>query len=370
MSKRRLQQTGRDSFFGDYMLERIVPQDHFLRHLRDLVPWEQFSEHLLQYYQGRGERGRPPYDPAIMLKILLLSYIYALSERQVVEFCNLNLAARLFLGLAVDSPLPDHSALTIFKKRLLENGHVDAYELLLTQIIAVARNAGVQFGTVQLIDSTHSVADVNTLKDKHRQDKGCPPRDPDARTGCKGKRKVRDENGVEYVRGKYFFGFKCHASFNAQAQMITSLIVTPGNAYDGHYLLPLIHSDLDQGIEVASCAADRGYDDGDNHFSLQELGIKNAIHLKRTRTKKKDSNTQIWLELKEQPWYRPTLKLRYQIERKFGEAKAFHGLGRCRYVTRPRYAVQAFFTAMALNLKQLVRQLTGVSLRAPSPKHS
>ena len=54
------------------------------------------------------------------------------------------------------------------------------------------------------------------------------------------------------------------------------------------------------------------------------------------------------------------------IERKFGEAKKYHGLGRCRYLTLNRFAVQAYMTAIALNLKQLVRGLTGVSLRGPT----
>ena len=60
--------------------------------------------------------------------------------------------------------------------------------------------------------------------------------------------------------------------------------------------------------------------------------------------------------------------MRYQIERKFGEAKKHHGLGRCRYIGGERYAIQAHLTAMALNLKQLVRGLTGVSLRGPMLK--
>ena len=57
---------------------------------------------------------------------------------------------------------------------------------------------------------------------------------------------------------------------------------------------------------------------------------------------------------------------RYQIERKFGEAKLYHGLRDCRYLSLERYAVQAYLTAIALNLKQLIRGLTGVSLRGPT----
>ena len=61
--------------------------------------------------------------------------------------------------------------------------------------------------------------------------------------------------------------------------------------------------------------------------------------------------------------YQQGLKERYKIERKFGEAKQGHGLGRCRYLGKIGFAVQAFLTAMALNLKRLVKVLSGTGLR-------
>jgi IS5 family transposase len=54
------------------------------------------------------------------------------------------------------------------------------------------------------------------------------------------------------------------------------------------------------------------------------------------------------------------LKERYEIERKFGEAKQNHGLGRCRYIGRSKFSIQAFFTAMVLNLKRMVKLITGI----------
>ena len=362
----KLQASGLQSFYGDYLYERIVPPDHFLRQLRELVPWQRYTYRLIKYYGGRGERGRPPIDPAIVLKMLLLSYLYDTSERQVEEYCQLNLAAKYFLGLSIDAAVPDYSTLSVFKKRILDNGRLKAYEQLLKHIIADAREAGVTFGTLQLIDSTHSIADVNVAKDDKRQKDGQEPRDPDSRWGCKGSYYVTDEHGRKHRRKKFFFGFKTHTSMNVGAQMITSLVTSSGNRYDGYFLTDLITNDLEQGLPVAVCAADRGYDDTHNHSWLQQRGIGNAIHLNRYRTHKKDGNREVWLELKGQPWYQEVLNMRYQIERKFGEAKKHHGLGRCRYLGWERYTVQAHLTAIALNLKQLVRGLTGISLRGPT----
>ena len=367
----KLQKTGRGSFYGDFLYDMIVPQNHFLRHLREAVPWQRYTYRLIKYYRGKGERGRPPVDPAVVLKMLLLSYLYDLSERDVEEYCNMHLAAKYFLGVSVDAKVPNHSTLSVFKKRILENGRVEAYKKLLEAMIADAREPGVVFGTLQLIDSTHSIADVNVAKDKKRQKEGQEPRDPDSRWGCKGSYYVTDEKGKRQRRKKFFYGSKTHTSMNAGAQMITSLITSGGNRYDGHFLTDLIANDLKQGIPVAVCAADRGYDDTNNHTWLEERGIGNAIHLNRYRTHKKDSNREKWLELKGAPWYQEALSERYQIERKFGEARLpigqakHHGLGRCRYVGGERYAIQAYLTAIALNLKQLVGGLTGVSLRGP-----
>jgi hypothetical protein len=60
------------------------------------------------------------------------------------------------------------------------------------------------------------------------------------------------------------------------------------------------------------------------------------------------------------PKYQHGLKELCKMERKFREAKQGYGLGRCRYLGRIQSAVQAFFTAIMLNLKHMVKLLTGV----------
>ncbi len=139
--------------------------------------------------------------------------------------------------------------------------------------------------------------------------------------------------------------------------------MTSGEAYDGHHFCSLVEHDLEQKLPVETYAADKGYDDGNNHFYLEQRGLHTAIRLKDMRLRKKDKNKEIWIELVHTPQYQQGLKERYKIERKFGEARQGHGLGRCRYLGRVKYAVQAFFTAIALNLKRLVKLLTGVGFK-------
>lgn len=119
------------------------------------------------------------------LKMLLVAYLYDLSERQVEEMATFNLAVKYFLGLAADELPPDHSTLTAFKRRLLDNGKLDAFQELLGEIVELAGEQGIEFGTLQVVDSVHTVADVNVAKDDARRKERNPPRDPGAQWGVK-----------------------------------------------------------------------------------------------------------------------------------------------------------------------------------------
>jgi IS5 family transposase len=299
----------------------------------------------------------------MVLKVEVIAYLYKLSERQVEVFVNENLPAKYFVGLAVDGKAPDHSTLTTFRERLLKNGRMKVFEEMLATIVQEALLRGVKFGSIQIVDSVHSIANVNTDKDQYRQNKGKERRDPDAKWGVKHKRKVRNEKGEGEEQTEYFFGYKAHVSMNAQNGIITSLETTSGGAYDGHHFCPLVDHDLEQKLPVETYAGDKGYDDGNNHFYLELRGLHSAIRLKRTRTEKKDNNKQVWLELVKTSQYKEGLKERYKIERKFGEAKQGHGFGRCRYVGTARFAIQSYLTAIVLNLKRVVKLLTGVNFK-------
>jgi len=363
MEQQRFVETGTHSFYGNYLYDQVVPADHFLRKLSQIIAWKRFTRKLIKLYKGEGVVGRPPFDPALVLKAELIAYLYNLSERQVEVHINENLPAKFFVGLAVDQKAPDHSTLTVFRERLIERGKLKVFEEILEEIVQIALQSKIQFGSIQIVDSVHSVANVNTAKDKSREGKGKGPHDPDAHWGAKHKRKVKTEDGKPIEQTEYFFGYKAHVSLNAETGIITSLEVTSGEAYDGHHFCSLVDHDLQQDLPVDTYAGDKGYDDSENHYHLEQCGLHSAIRLKDTRTGKKDDNKGVWLDLVKTLQYQQGLKERYKIERKFGEAKLGHGFGRCRYVGKVRFAVQAFFTAFMLNLKRMVKVLTGVGFK-------
>jgi len=363
MEHRRYQETGGGTFYGEYIYDRIIPEEHFLRKLNEVVDWERFSQKLIALYKGNGQYGRPPFEPVLLLKMLLLAYLYNLSERQTETYVNDSLSAKYFLGLALDEAAPDHSTLTKFKERLIRNQTMSQVESLLAEIVRIAIDKGIEFGSVQVLDSTHSVADVNTSKDESRKKGGQGPRDPDASWGVKHSRQVRDEQGNAHHQEEYFHGYKTHLSLNAKSGLITALKATSGNEFDGNQLPALLQQDEETGVEYDIVTGDRAYDDGNHHCLLGQKGLHSAIHLKGYRLRKKDANKQIWIDLQSTPQYQQGLRERYKIERKFGEAKQSHGLGRCRYVGLRKYYLQAILTALVLNLKRMVKILTGVGFK-------
>lgn len=359
----RFRPSGCGSFFGDhYIYNQVVPKSHFLRQIKELIPWEELTRDLLSCYQGGAQYGPIPYHPALLIKMLALAFLYKLSERQVEEFVRYNLAAKYFVGLGVDQVAPDHSTLSVFRDRILAERGPQAFDELFQDIVRIAGEKGITFGPIQVVDATHSVADVDVKKENERKEKGQEPRDKDAAWGSKGKKRTKTVDGKTVMTNKSFYGYKTHFSLNAKSGMITSVTATPGNRTDGKEFPILLEKDQEVGVEAGIYAGDKGYDDGDNHELLRAEGKKSALCLNDYRTEKKDANKGLWVEMKESAEYKEGKKERYKIEQKNGEAKSRHGLGRCRYLGLAKYGVQALMVAMVMNLKRMVKLLCGVSL--------
>jgi len=94
-----------ESFYGSYLYDRIVPLDHLLRQINQVVDFSFVRQILLDRYDP--DIGRPAEDPEFMLRLCLLQYLYGDSDQQVVDNVRLNLAYKYFLGLAVDAEVPD-----------------------------------------------------------------------------------------------------------------------------------------------------------------------------------------------------------------------------------------------------------------------
>lgn len=382
MSQIRFKSNSTNSFFGNFLYDQILPKDNFLVIAKHEINWQKFTDICIRWYKRSDRGGRPPYDPSVICRMLFLSYLYNISERDTEIMANDSVSMKYFLGIGLDEKVPDHSTLTKFKERLLKGGREVAFEKLLQEIIQQAQTKGIQFGQMQIVDATHTIADVNTSKDKARQkDKNDkdepqdpkPPRDPDASWGAKHKREFKDpKTGETKIQTEYFHGYKDHVSYNPESGLITAVIVTTGRKDDGSMLPELVEKDEQTGIlpKERIYSGDKGYDYGDNHEYLKQKEHYDALILKNTRTKKKDKNTEIWLKLETTKEYQLGKKARKHIEKTFGDQKECHGLRRCRYLGLEKYNIQAVLTATVFNLQVVVAQISGKTLRGYSRSNS
>src|SRR5437763_13013072 len=72
-----------ESLFYYFRIEDQVPQNHLLRFIDRYVSFDFVREKLRASYS---ETGRPSIDPEVLLRILLLGYLYGItSERKLLE---------------------------------------------------------------------------------------------------------------------------------------------------------------------------------------------------------------------------------------------------------------------------------------------
>lgn len=108
------------------------------------------------YASYESAAGAPPYDPRMMVKLLLFAYSTGVtSSREVERRCRRDIAFRWLSG----NQLPDYRSLARFRRR-----HLDVLPGLFTQVLAVCAQAGlVRLGRVAL-DGTKLAADASKHK--------------------------------------------------------------------------------------------------------------------------------------------------------------------------------------------------------------
>jgi len=96
-----------EALFNYFRLKDQVPENHLLRLIDQHISFEFVREQLKDSYS---ENGRPSIDHELLLRILLVGYLYGItSERKLVEELRMHLAWRWFTGLGFDQEIPHHS---------------------------------------------------------------------------------------------------------------------------------------------------------------------------------------------------------------------------------------------------------------------
>ena len=88
--------------FYSFCLEDVVPADHRVREIAAVLDLSWVHGELAPYYSPLG---RPSIDPVLMIRMLILGYVFAIrSERLLCREVQVNLAYRWFCGLSMGRP--------------------------------------------------------------------------------------------------------------------------------------------------------------------------------------------------------------------------------------------------------------------------
>ena len=148
-----------EALFYYFRLEDQVPETHLLRLIEKHISFAFVREQLKGSYS---ETGRPSIDPELLLRILLIGYLYGISsERKLVEELRMHLAWRWFTGLGFDQEIPHHS--TFSKNRHGRFQESKLFEELFEQIVRQCVEVGLVQGQHLSVDG--SFVEANAAKE-------------------------------------------------------------------------------------------------------------------------------------------------------------------------------------------------------------
>ena len=309
----------------------IIPKDHELRQLADLVDFSFVDDMLKGMYTL--DNGRPGYRPQVMFKYLMLKRMYELSDRDVVKHAMTDMAYKYFLGLAPEDPVIDASSLTKFRKLRMKDESI--MDKLISKSVEIALNNGIKLSKTLIVDSTHSEARYNAksareylleicknLRKKvyavdesyvEKMPKKLPNRTigmyedvikycqevidtvkndenlvarPNIAENINLLQETIDDTNEELIMSKdedakighktadtSFFGYKTHIAMTPE-RIITAATVTSGEKHDGKELQTLVDKMESNGVEVEAIVGDGAYSERDNIKYANENDIK------------------------------------------------------------------------------------------------
>jgi transposase len=154
------QESSQGQFFYSFDLDRVVPPDHLVRQIDGLLDLSWVHNELAPFYS---HTGRPSIDPALMIRMLIVGYVFALrSERRLCAEVQVNLAYRWFCKLGIEDNIPDHSVFCRARRERFRES--DALRRVFEAVVAMCISAGLVGGEAFSVDASLIKADVNKTK--------------------------------------------------------------------------------------------------------------------------------------------------------------------------------------------------------------
>ena len=283
-------------------IEDLMPQEHFLRKLEAALDLSFVYEETSPLYSRK--YGRPPIDPVVLVKYLLVGFLYGIpSERQIEQRVQTDVALRWYLGLDLFDRVPDHSTISQLRRR--KPSFRKVFRRLFEEVVRQCVAAGLVSGRLAVTDSTHVKANASQASEElveMPEEAGVYWERLDAyeeegleelerRTGKRRKKRTKQikrdnrrskkrvsrtdpESGHMKRPGKPEGPhYLSHQTLDGDYGIITGLTVTPGDVYDSVPYLDQLEHIHQSVIPIQAAAADSAYDFPLAHRVLEEHGI-------------------------------------------------------------------------------------------------
>jgi len=288
-------------------LEELMPAEHFLRDLNKTVDFSFIHDKVKHLYS---QVGRPAVDPVVLVKMLLLGFLYNIdSERRLEKEAQINIAFRWFLGIDLDERIPDHSTISQTRRRKFRDSNI--FETIFAEVVKKCIDVGLVDGSLILTDSTHIKANASDRRKEiitvaikpseylKQLDLLCDEEDLKVRAEAiadgkskKGyeantvpktktivKSKTDPDSGILSRPNKPGgFHYLNHQSVDGKSGIITDVFVSPANVDDCvPYVERIKYQKEKFNFPIREVGADAGYDYIEVHKGMMDLGIKTFI---------------------------------------------------------------------------------------------
>lgn len=283
-------------FSVNVQLETRVRKDHPLRKIKELVDFDFIYKEVEKTY---GRNGNLSVPPPVILKLMLLLILYNVrSERELMDTLPERLDWLWFLGLTIESPVPDHSILSKARTRWGQ----DAFKHFFERIVRQCVEAGLVDGTRIFMDSSLIDADASnsSVVDTHALNRYLNERYRelekrlDAKVGETGESKEADAlktrtvvnsryvsttdsdaSIVRHAGGRAKLRYKTHRAVDGLHEVITTVKVTPGAVDDGREMGFLIEEhEKNTEVTITTVVADSKYGTKENLLLCHDKGIQ------------------------------------------------------------------------------------------------
>src|SRR6202171_2470417 len=165
-------------FDVDNRLKRLSDLGDQLEAFEAAVEFEAFRPELnaALTYSGGTQGGRPPFDPVMMFKILVIQAMDNLSDERAEFLINDRMSFMRFLGLGLADRVPDARTIWLFREKLTQGG---AIQPLFDSFDATLRASGYIAMSGQIVDASLIAAPKqrNTQEEKQAIKEGRIPED-------------------------------------------------------------------------------------------------------------------------------------------------------------------------------------------------